>query len=69
MSDEYVKDLTVFELKELIRQVVAEEVTKHCFTQTLSAIPPQPFYSSPEYPYQRQEVWADTKTKIINREK
>lgn len=69
MNNKRVSELTVKELKDIIREVVAEEVTKHCFTQPFPAIPPQPFYHNVEQPYKHQEVWADTKTKIINREK
>ena len=69
MSNKKASELTVKELKDIIREIVAEEVTKHCFTQPLPVMPPQPFYLGPEYPYQHQEIWADTKTKIIDREK
>ena len=70
MEDKKISELTVLELKEIIREIVAEEITNRCFMQPLTAVPPQPFYyQPPTYPYQHQEVWADTKTTIIDREK
>ena len=63
IGEKKLTDLTVTEFKEIIREVVAEEVAKHNFI--IPTVPVQPYYYQPlEYPYKHQEVWADTKTTL-----
>ena len=62
IKEKTVIDLTIDEFKEIIREIVAEEVAKHNFI--IPTVPVQPYYYQPPYPYQHQEVWADTKTTL-----
>ena len=66
IKEKTVIDLTIDEFKEIIREVVAEEVAKHNFV--IPTVPVQPYYyQPPEYPYKpykHQEIWADTKTTL-----
>lgn len=54
-----IKDLTISEFKELIREVISEEVAKHSFVQPV--LPMQPYYYEPVYPWDdRNKVWCST---------
>lgn len=50
-----VSELTVEELKLIIRQIVREEVN-------YKSMPVQPFYYQPLNPYESQRVWCTDKT-------
>lgn len=55
-----VSELTVNELKNIIRNIVREELSNRDKT---TGIPVQPFYYQPIQPWQpAHEVWYDTKT-------
>ena len=56
-------DLTISEFKEIIREVVAEEISKHNFITPSPVIPPQPYYYQPVEPWGKEyEITYDTKT-------
>ncbi len=60
MKEKKLVDLTVKELKEVIREVVTEEISKHSFeTPTL---PVQPFYYQPVQPWEAGKVYCTTST-------
>ena len=63
IKEKTVIDLTINEFKEIIREVVAEEIAKFNFVQPPAPMQPY-YYPPPEYPYKHQEVWADTKTTL-----
>ena len=58
---EKIIDLTVKELKEVIREVVAEEISKHNFA--IPPVPVQPFYYQPVQPWEAGKVYCTTNTK------
>ena len=63
IKEELVKDLTVSELKALIKQVIKEEIT-------YIGVPTyQPIYYQPvqPMPYKQPEVWATTSSQPIKR--
>ena len=60
-NKEKVIDLTVKELREIIREVVAEEVAKHSFA--IPTVPVQPFYYQPVQPWEVGKVYCTTGTK------
>ena len=60
-NKEKVIDLTVKELREIIREVVAEEVAKHNFV--IPTVPVQPFYYQSVQPWEAGKVYCTTDTK------
>lgn len=67
LKTELVKDLTVPELKKIIREIVSEELVKREVSYPVYPLPPQPmpaFYENPYRPV--HEVWCDTKTTPVN---
>ena len=60
-DDKFIKELTVGQLKNIIREIISEEIAKRTFTEPYP-YPVQPFYHEPCYPYQHQQVWATDHT-------
>lgn len=60
IKEKTVIDLTVTEFKEIIREVVAEEVAKHNFV--IPTVPVQPFYYQPVQPWEAGKVYCITTT-------
>ena len=62
--DKKVSDLTIEELKGVVREVITEEMMKYNFISPTYIPTPQPYYCpcQPAHPYQHQEVWATTNT-------
>ena len=65
-DDTKITSLTVTELKELIREVVSEEVAKHRFIAPSPVAPPQPYYYNVEPWGKEYEVTYTTKTTSKN---
>ena len=61
IEEQKLADLTVTEFKEIIREVVAEEVAKHNFV--IPTVPVQPFYYQPVQPWEAGKVYCTTDTK------
>lgn len=58
-----ISNLTVEELKDIIREVVSEELMKRNVTYPSYVPTPQPYYCPCQpNPYQQQTVWATTNT-------
>ena len=64
VEDKKLSELTVNQLKDIIREIVSEEIAKVNFVQPLPAIPPQPFYYNVEPWGKEYEVTYDTKTTL-----
>lgn len=63
MKNKKVLDLTIDEFKDVIREVVTEEMMKYSFISPTYIPTPQPYYCPCQpNPYQQQEVWATTST-------
>ena len=66
-DDLSIETLTIGDLKQLIREVVSEELVKREISYPVYPLPPQPmpvFYENPYRP--AHEVWCDTKTTPVN---
>ena len=61
IGEKKLTDLTVTEFKEIIREVVAEEVAKHNFV--IPTVPVQSFYYQPVQPWEAGKVYCTTNTK------
>lgn len=65
IKSKFVKELTVSELKQIIREVVSEELIKREMSYPVHPLPPQPMPAFYENPYRpAHEVWCDTKTTL-----
>lgn len=64
-DDLYIEKLTVGDLKQIIREVVSEELVKREISYPVYPLPPQPMPAFYENPYRpAHEVWCDTKTTL-----
>lgn len=67
IKSKFVKELTVSELKQIIREVISEELVKREISYPVYPLPPQPMPAFYENPYRpAHEVWCDTKTTPLN---
>ena len=62
VEDKKLSELTVNQLKDIIREVISEEIAKHTFIQPVP--PTQPYYYNVEPWGKEYEVTYDTKTTL-----
>lgn len=68
-DDLSIETLTIGDLKQLIREVVSEELVKREISYPVYPLPPQPMPAFYEFTYpwdDRNKVWCDTKTTPVN---
>ena len=65
-NERKVTDMSVAELRSVIREIVREEIAMQHFTSPMPMpMPIQPWYHHPETPIPPNQVWCDTKENTI----
>ena len=57
-----VKDLTINELKILIKEIIAEELPKYILSNPIPTMPISPIYYQQTYPWDDRRVYCDIKS-------